>query len=550
MWASYIYALVRAKSLGVISSAKADLIIPWINALRSAIIPSYFVTQISIAGSCFFTAGCVVNMIPLHFPFSFVFAPFLVSQIGSPPERPSIKEWKDFVEELGGDGPKVAAYLRVSKKKRDSYSLEFQYEAINKMKAQYQPSRIYWFIDDGKSSKSPKDFDKLKMNDISVLREKREIQELWVFLVNRMGRVCRKLLFFFLEFCDEGGVIRDSQKTYDLKDLGGIITFVIEAHSAEKANTDRATAATAGKARAFKLKRWNKKGGKKGERPFGFAPFGEWLKKLPEYGPLINRLCQLLFETRNLKVVSDQLGTFGGLLAKPLSTSQIKRIATDPLYKGEPEHLGEVVIDSDLAFYDKDIRERNLEALAYIQKRWKPKRVGPLMQLAISKPTTFQQLLEDHEIEMRHTRCGGLVRLNGTTFDESIWQQLLSCKQCPKKWRLPPVKNNSHPEEKNTMGGLNYDKGSNVTIEKEPKRRKIKRIVNQKSRTASGLCKLSAVKGNKCRSVDLAGNNFNSRLQRPRNKKRKQNTQTKSSAKDSEKNERLDKFRNEENENN
>jgi hypothetical protein len=71
----------------------------------------------------------------------------------------------DWVEELGGNGPKVAAYLRVStgKQAKKGFSLDDQREQFEKLKANRNPSRVYWFIDPGKSGR---DFDKRKLNTI------------------------------------------------------------------------------------------------------------------------------------------------------------------------------------------------------------------------------------------------------------------------------------------------------------------------------------------------------------------------------------------------
>jgi len=452
----------------------AEAIIPFLYSLVSRIILSYLPVLAVVLASYFSSAMSVFGTLSSHFWLALVsFTPILSVHSGDSNKEDAHKEpkWKDTVEELGGDGPKVAVYLRKSKKKQSSLSLDAQFDALNKLKTQIKPSRIYWFIDDGKSSKSPKDYDKLKINYILELRRSREITELWVFSVNRMGRVCRKLLLFFLEFCDEGGVIRTPEKTFDLKDVVHIITFFFEAQDAEKDNQERRKAMMSAKGKAFKLKRWNKPSGSKnhsGQKklPLGYSPDNEWLKKLTEFESLIKEVCRLLHETKCLRAVSRRIGTFGGMLAKPLTADQIRRITSDPLYVGRPEHMGEVVVDPSLAFYDEDTRKKNLEVLAEIQKRWKPKRVGPLMQQALSKPTTFLQLLNDHEIEMRHTRCGGRVRLNGTTNDESIRQQLLSCNGCPKKWRLPPIKNGRNRQTENSMGGLNVDNPRAQAFEK------------------------------------------------------------------------------------
>lgn len=339
----------------------------------------------------------------------------------------------DYVEVLGGVGPKVAAYIRISKKGQSDYSMDGQSDVINDLKEKVKPSKIYWFYDYGKSSKSDKDFDKLKLKRILKLKLSGEVDELWVFGVDRMGRVSRRLAYFYLEFSDSGGIIRTPERVFGRDDL---LEFVREADVAEKANRNRVKAVIAGTVRSFKLKHWNKKG-----PPLGCAPKDKWLQKRPEFDIWIKKVSIVFHETKCLQSICNRLGTFGGLLAKPLTPKQAKRFLTDPLYIGKPERYGVVVPDEDLVFIDEETRRKNLEILAQIKRKWRPKRIGPMEELAIYKPITYLQTVQIWE--WHHRTCGGLVRKNGTTKDEGIWQQLYSCNTCGDGWRLPLLNNDS-----------------------------------------------------------------------------------------------------------
>ena len=72
---------------------------------------------------------------------------------------------KDWVEDLGGNGPRVVAYLRVStgRQAKEGFSLEAQQEQLDKLKSERKPSKIYWFTEAGKAGV---DFDKRKINKI------------------------------------------------------------------------------------------------------------------------------------------------------------------------------------------------------------------------------------------------------------------------------------------------------------------------------------------------------------------------------------------------
>jgi len=468
---TFTYALRRAQIQGIISRALVEPIIPLINALRRANVLSYLTIVVTILSSYFLSQVLGLGTTISHFALvSLIVTPVLYNHFedlnkngcGEGPR------WKDYVEDLGGDGPKVAAYLRRSTKKEKSFSLDAQRDALNKLKIEFKPSKIFWHIDDGKSSKSPEDFDKLKINDIQRLRERKEIQELWVFSVDRMGRVCRKLLFFFLEFCDDGGTIRTPDKAYNMKDLASIVTFLLEAHTAENANKNRRNAMMAGKSRAFRQKRWNKR-----FVPLGYRREGTWLRKLPEYESLIKEIYRLFLLEKCLESVRKKLGNFPELLTKPLTCIQIRRILFDPVYAGMPEHMGEVVIDVDLAFVDETTYRKSLEILAKIQERSKPKRLGPYEKLAITEPITFLQSLTIFEWHHRGS-CGGLIWKNGTTRDEGPEQQLFQCKKCKKFWRLPPIKTDQSKRQEgnsmNFMGGLNFDRQWPLTRKKYPRK--------------------------------------------------------------------------------
>jgi DNA invertase Pin-like site-specific DNA recombinase len=368
------------------------------------------------------------------------------------------KPWmKDHVERLGGTGPKIAAYLRVSSGKQvKGFSLEAQYHEICRMKARFKPSIIYWFVDPGKSGS--RDFDKRKMNDILRLRERDEIHEFWVWNIERMGRECRRLLYYFLDFCDEGAKIVTPKNEYSLKDLPSLITYIFDAHSAQKSNDERTAAVKAGKAASFQRKHWNK------PTPLGYVKRGEWLERDTSFDPLIKELHSYFSSTKSIALTRKHINRKFSLLFQ------------------RPPHLGEVVIDPVLAFIDEKTFQNNLGILSSLLDRYKPKRIGPLEQLASSRPLAFLKILE--LFELHHRGCGGLVRKNGTTNDEGEWQQLLHCKKCSAEWRLPPISRRSDSRfakasDENFLGNLvidNRQKARKTKIAKNT--RKSKAIVH------------------------------------------------------------------------
>lgn len=245
---------------------------------------------------------------------------------------------------------------------REGFSLEAQREQLNRLKNELKPSGICWIVDAGKSGV---DFDKRKINSILKLKDRGEIDELWVTNIDRIGRECRKMLYFFLEFCDDGAIIRTPEREYILKDLSSFLIYIIEAHTSEQANRSRAKAAKAGKAQSFKQKHWNK------ATPLGYQKKGKWLAKTPEFAPIVKEIYSRFLRTKSLQRVRKYINAkHRRFLSKPLSRYQVRRILSDSVYFGKPKHLGEVVTDTSLAYIDEDAFLASLKILEDIREKY------------------------------------------------------------------------------------------------------------------------------------------------------------------------------------
>ncbi len=454
----------KAFMRGRMSPALADRIILALTIFRKPIMVYWVVFFAAAFSSYFVLRICDLATISSYSPLSVL--PFLVESVSDDTSRAknSFEEskLKDYVEDLGGDGPSVAAYLRVSDPKQvKGYSLEEQYDKINKLKILRKPSRIHWFFDPGKSGS--RNYDKRKMNHILQMRERKEIQELWTLRVDRMGREYRRLLRFYLDFSEDGGKIVTPEREYSSEDLTSEIAYMLDAHVADKSNKQRAADAVDGKRRSFQHKHWNL------SVPPGYSK-ESWIRKIPHYEPIIKEAFRIWLSTRSIASVRRQLNERFSI---HLSRSNVKRILSDPVYIGKPTHLGIVIIDPSLAFVDENTFQKSLGILAAVHNRYKPKKVGPLEQLANSQPIAFLEMLRI--FELHHRGCGGLVRKNGTTHDEGPWQQLLKCKACPAEWRLPPIRQRNESQfpntsKENSLGKLVFDNG--LVPEKSKKARK------------------------------------------------------------------------------
>lgn len=421
-------------------SALPRRILRLIKILRKAYISSYFfawLIVVTILLSYFFlgvVCGEDFSSYLRFFDFFFsviLFCPVKKSEKGNDKngDRNESSREAEWIEDIGGNGPRVAGYLRVSTRRqaKEGFSLEAQREQLNKLKNELKPSRIYWFVDAGKSGV---DFDKRKISSILRLKDRGEIDELWVTNIDRIGRECRKSLYFFLEFCDDGAIIRTPEKQYVLRDLSSLLIYVIEAHTSELANRSRAKAAVAGKAQSFKKKHWNK------ATPLGYQKKGRWLEKTPEFAPIVKEIYSRFLRTKSLQRVRKYINAkHRRFLSKPLSRYQIRRILSDPVYVGKPKHLGEAVVDASLAYIDEDAFLVSLKVLEDVREKYKPIRLSPVKELVATYGISALEYLD--QLGFHHKSCGGQIVKNGTNLENETRQQILLCKKCKTQWKVP-----------------------------------------------------------------------------------------------------------------
>lgn len=345
--------------------------------------------------------------------------------------RPANPFGKEFwIEELGGDGPRVAAYLRVSTKKqaREGLSLEVQKQKLDKMKEEFKPSVVYWFVDAGLSGE---DFDKRKIKKILKLREGGEISQLWVTHVDRIGRECEDSLFFFLRFCKDGGLIRTPYRVYSSRDLADIVLYVVESYVAESENRRRAERANASKIQNFRNKRWNK------PVPLGYCKNGAWLQKVNGYDPVIQDVFLLFLKRKSYSCVAREINNkYSAVLNKPLTRDVVKRVLADPVYAGHPSHMGETVVDENLRYVDDEVFNEVQTIIKGNESREKENRKNVQTLLASTYDVKLIDFLEQIA-ELRHRECGGILVKDGARFDGSLIQQAYKCNVCNAQFRVP-----------------------------------------------------------------------------------------------------------------
>ena len=398
-------------------SALAERIIQNIKIYRKLIIVLSYLF-LGIVVSSYLTAVNSNWALFSSYPFYLAFQ--LVSRIKG--ANPFGKD--HWIEELGGNGPRVAAYLRVStgKQAREGLSLEVQKEVLEGLRDKLKPSIIYWFVDPGMSGE---DFDRRKIKKILELRERKEIDELWVTQIDRIGRECRRSLLFFLEFSEDGGIIRTPERTYSTKELADILIFAIESYGAQAENRRRAERATASKMQNFKNKKWNK------PVPFGYCRDERWIRKVgDDYEPILNEIYDLFGKFHSISKVTKRINAkYGDLIGKPLTRAQVKRILTDPVYIGKPSHMGVTVADESLRYISDEIFEKCQKILKKVREKYQQRKISPLEKLVLTYDVSVLDFLRDI-VEFHHRGCGGVLVRNGTRITQQGLKQMYLCKKC------------------------------------------------------------------------------------------------------------------------
>ena len=333
------------------------------------------------------------------------------------------------IEDFPCIGPRIAAYIRVSsiKQAKEGVSLDVQRDEIEEMKGKFNPSKIYWFEDAGKTGTT---FDDRKIRYIQELAESGHIDEFWVTEIDRIGRECKKLLIYCLKLCDDGVVIRTPSRQYQLGDLTDLLSLFLQAHGAEEENRKRAERAVASKARNFKMKFWNK------PVPLGYEKSGDWIVKQQDWTPLILDVYRLFLLHKKISAVCNEINRKYRLLLrdKKLTRYRIRRILSDPVYIGKPEHLSQTVIDPSLQFVDEESYSKALMQIKSIKTRHMTKGEG-VNELVKKYGISVFAFLE--QIELRHSKCGGKLVRNGTRTIYGIKRYTYLCKQCRDQFWIP-----------------------------------------------------------------------------------------------------------------
>ena len=189
--------------------------------------------------------------------------------------------------------------------------------------------------------------------------------------VNRAGRDAFELLYYLFELRRFGAIIQTPKEELDLTKLVDLINLAFKTAAAEEQVLLRGAGSKRTKTRNFLKGEWNL------PKPLGYKGKEPWIKKDPtwESVTVFRDIFTLFLEMKNYGSVCRTINRlhkdFLLLNLKRLLTSEeIKRILTNPVYMGKPQSSGAVKEDLSLAYVGEEIFQKVQPIIEEISERY------------------------------------------------------------------------------------------------------------------------------------------------------------------------------------
>jgi len=179
------------------------------------------------------------------------------------------------------------------------------------------------------------------------------------------------------------------------------------------------------------------------------------LEKIPEWGPLVRDAYKLFTNYGSFEKVRRIINErYQSVLSNLLRRDQIRRMLTDPIYAGRPQHLDEIVLDASLAFVSEEEFAQVQGIVNRIHEKHDTKKLRVVRHLVQTYGISALQFLE--KLEFHHATCEGRIKWNGTRKDSGIEQDAAQCNKCGAQFRVPTVTELKRIQtlRDNTPGGL------------------------------------------------------------------------------------------------
>jgi DNA invertase Pin-like site-specific DNA recombinase len=323
-------------------------------------------------------------------------------------------------------------YARVSNKAQveEGYSLPAQIDVLEKI-ARDEDIAVLKILEDG--GKTGRNLNRENLWTILQYAEERKISILLVIEIDRIGRDSIETLYFMNRLKNCGVKIRTKDALIDLNKISDLITTTIKSLAAQIEINNLSERTQRGKIKKWKEKKWIRP-----EVPLGYERDDGWIKKIVQYTPLIKEVYEFFEKWRDYTKVTREINEkHRQSLKKSLTAAQIKRILSDPVYKGKPQYGNEVVDSPELAFIDEDTFARAQKIKVGIRKRYE--------RIKNREVITVENIVEKIGYSFAEKvlriavlcECGHIMVKNGMRKFRDRWVYNYLCPECGKQRRIP-----------------------------------------------------------------------------------------------------------------
>jgi len=279
------------------------------------------------------------------------------------------------------------------------------------------------------------------LETILRLANEGKITHLLVVSLDRVGRNPVESLYFIYTLRELGVKIITLDGEIDVHDIKDLCRAALECLFAGIEVKNLVERTQIGKEKSFQSKNWNK------PVPFGYVKVktGEkkWIRKKTEYEPIIKEVHIQFQRGGNYRGIAKYLNEkYKNILGKPITTYQVKKVLSDPVYIGKPRYRDVIVEDPNLSFLDEETFNKT-QMILESQKK-KRKKTAKLELDDLLKKHGIYYLERHLSIAVICSNCGSPMIKNGLRPLRGIWRNNYLCPQCGKQLMIPTAHQFNH----------------------------------------------------------------------------------------------------------
>lgn len=352
---------------------------------------------------------------------------------------------KDYHLALGGDGPRLVLYIRVSSSKQaKGDSPEAQEEDLLALAMPLKPSHVYVLFD---YAKTGMEATRRKTGLIQKMQKAGLVDELLVRHVDRAGRESFDLDELCMPFIKRGGKIRTLKRVYE-HNADDYVALANEFVCAEKQSIHDSETMRSSKEKNFKEGNWNHS-----SYPLGYrekivtSESGQkrkWIEKDPAWEGLMPRMLDTLLLTGSF---SDVTKVIPSDFPNRPKRDRVVHGFKNPIIFGRPRMMEATRVDELLRYFPDDVEPKLNAIFVEIKSRYEEKADEVFSKILAEDFTALAPLLQrvhEHAIE-----CGCHFVLNGTFTDEQGPHLSIICvrREHELTFPLPRRKGDRTPEQ-------------------------------------------------------------------------------------------------------